>query len=195
MPPIGIDRRRLQLALRGRRRRRVRRVDDRRVVGIRRRRSRRLLQPPDPHVGVAAGRQRRPALVEERHGDHRLGVLAEVAQVLAGLHVPQPHRRVGPRRTGPACRPALKATLLIPPSWPEKTWIGLPVSASHSRNVRSSPPDRTRLPSAENTAGRHRIGVAGERLQHLARFRVGDVDVAARRTPGSGRRPATRRRR
>ncbi len=102
----------------------------------------------------------------ERHADHRVGVAGErVADGLAGVGVPQPHRvvvtagddagavgaerhAVTPRRCG--------RSAAAPTGWP--------VSASHSRTVLSSLPETMRVPvGAERHAG-HRVGVAGERL-------------------------------
>ena len=59
----------------------------------------------------------------------------------------------------------LNATLITASVWPVSgAPIGWPVSASHTRTVRSSLPETMRVPSGLNATLFTRLGVAGQRL-------------------------------
>ena len=67
-----------------------------------------------------------------------------LADGLAGVGVPQPHRLVA-AAGGDALPSGLNATLITASVWPVIGWpMGWPVSASHSRTVLSSLPEAIR---------------------------------------------------
>ena len=87
----------------------------------------------------------------ERHTAHRAGVAGErVADGLAGVGVPQPHRAVVAAGGEPVPVGAERHTAHRVGVAGERLAEGWPVSASHSRTVLSSLPEASRCPSGLN---------------------------------------------